>query len=91
MLSPAVLVPVARGRELAAAIPGSRLVELPDTGHVLATDSEEMVGSSEVQELVATLEQQYDALQADRPERVPSAEEIAAEFERFLAEREKND
>ena len=48
-------------------------------------------GSREVQELVATLEQQYDALQAERPERVPSAEEIAAEFERFLAEREKND
>jgi hypothetical protein len=48
-----------------------------------------MVGSTEVQELVATLEQQYDALQADRPERVPSAEEIAAEFERFLADREK--
>ena len=57
----------------------------------LADIAEEMQGSSEVQELVATLEQQYDALQAERPERVPSAEEIAAEFERFLADREKND
>ena len=57
----------------------------------MADIAEEMQGSSEVQELVATLEQQYDALQAERPERVPSAEEIAAEFERFLAEREKND
>ena len=37
------------------------------------------------------LQQQYDALQAERPDRVPSAEEIAAEFERFLAEREKDD
>ena len=55
----------------------------------MADIAEEMVGSTEVQELVATLEQQYDALQADRPERVPSAEEIAAEFERFLADREK--
>ena len=51
----------------------------------------EMAQSGEVQELVATLEQQYDTLQAERPERVPSAEEIAAEFERFLADREKND
>ena len=50
-----------------------------------------MKGSSEVQELVATLEQQYDALQAERPDRMPSAEEIAAEFEKFLADREKND
>ena len=48
-------------------------------------------GFSEVQELVATLEQQYDALQAERPDRMPSAEEIAAEFEKFLADREKND
>jgi hypothetical protein len=50
-----------------------------------------MATSTEVQELVATLEQQYDALQAEQPDRVPSAEEIAAEFERFLAEREKDD
>ena len=48
-------------------------------------------GSAEVQELVATLEEQYDALQAERARSVPSAEEIGAEFERFLAEREKND
>ena len=51
----------------------------------------EMQGSTEVQELVATLEQQYDALTADQRERVPSAEEIAAEFERFLADREEKD
>ncbi len=55
----------------------------------MADIAEEMTGSSEVQELVATLEQQYDALQADRPEQMPSADEIAAEFERFLADREK--
>src|SRR6187397_179167 len=57
----------------------------------LADIAEEMATSTEVQELVATLEQQYDALQAERPDRVPSAEEIAAEFEKFLADREKND
>jgi predicted ATP-grasp superfamily ATP-dependent carboligase len=51
----------------------------------------EMTGSAEVQELVATLEQQYDSIQADRPDPVPSAEEIAAEFEKFLADREKDD
>ena len=51
----------------------------------------EVQGSQEVQELVATLEQQYDSLQAEAADRVPSAEEIAAEFERFLADREKDD
>lgn len=51
----------------------------------------EMQGSQEVQDLVAALEQQYDALQAEQPDRVPSAEEIAAEFERFLADREKDE
>ena len=50
----------------------------------------EMQTSQEVQELVATLEQQYDALQAEH-QGVPSADDIAAEFERFLAEREKKD
>jgi predicted ATP-grasp superfamily ATP-dependent carboligase len=57
----------------------------------LADIAAEMSGSAEVQELVATLEQQYDSLQADDAERVPSADEIAAEFERFLAERDKNE
>lgn len=56
----------------------------------LSDIAEEMATSSEVQELVATLEQQYDAVRVDRPD-VPSAEEIAAEFEKFLADREKDD
>ncbi|SDU86085.1 Predicted ATP-dependent carboligase, ATP-grasp superfamily [Microlunatus sagamiharensis] len=50
----------------------------------------EMQGSQEVQELVASLEQQYEALQAEQ-QGVPSADDIAAEFERFLAERETKD
>jgi pimeloyl-ACP methyl ester carboxylesterase len=37
---------VARGRELAAAIPGARLIELPETGHLLATDAEAEVGAA---------------------------------------------
>ena len=50
----------------------------------------EMQTSQEVQELVSTLEQQYDALQAEH-QGVPSADDIAAEFEKFLADREKKD
>jgi len=53
--------------------------------------ADEMAGSSEVQELVGSLERQYDALPATSEGRVPSADEIAAEFERFLAEREKDE
>lgn len=51
----------------------------------------EMSGSAEVQELVATLEQQYDALAGDEESRMPSADEIGAEFERFLAEHDKDE
>lgn len=51
----------------------------------------EMAQSAEVQELVATLEQQYDALAADTSQQVPSADEIGAEFERFLAERDRTE
>jgi predicted ATP-grasp superfamily ATP-dependent carboligase len=56
----------------------------------MADIAEEMAGSAEVQELVASLERQYDALPGS-VDRVPSADEIAAEFERFLAERDKDD
>ncbi|WP_152362837.1 proteasome assembly chaperone family protein [Microlunatus speluncae] len=52
--------------------------------------AEEVAGSTEVQELVANLEQQYDTLTAQGIDQVPTADEIAAEFERFLAERDKN-
>jgi predicted ATP-grasp superfamily ATP-dependent carboligase len=51
----------------------------------------EMAQSGEVQELVATLEQQYDAMAADASQQVPSADEIGAEFERFLAERDRTE
>lgn len=61
---------------------------------------EEVAGSTEAQEMVGQLEQQYDSLRADRGgigfpppssddlASVPTADEIGAAFERFLAERE---
>ncbi len=57
----------------------------------LADINTEMAQSGEVQELVATLEQQYDAMAADSSQQVPSADEIGAEFERFLAERDRTE
>lgn len=54
----------------------------------LADIATEMASSSEVQELVTSLEQQFDSLQAEGADQVPSADEIGAEFERFLAEQD---
>ncbi len=54
----------------------------------LADIANEMAGSTEVQELVTSLEEQFDSLQADSVDQVPSADEIGAEFERFLAEQD---
>jgi predicted ATP-grasp superfamily ATP-dependent carboligase len=51
-------------------------------------------GSAEVAEVVQALEQQYDAFAADREsllasgEQVPTAEELGAQFEQFLAEQQ---
>jgi hypothetical protein len=52
-------------------------------------------GSSEVAEVVQALEQQYDEFTADRErlladdaETMPTAEELGAQFERFLAEQQ---
>jgi predicted ATP-grasp superfamily ATP-dependent carboligase len=62
------------------------------------TDQEiarQVEGSAEVTEVVEALEQQYDAFTADRQnllgdesEPMPTAEELGAEFERFLAEQQ---
>lgn len=54
----------------------------------LADIGAEVATSSEVQELVGQLEQNYDTTQSEGGQ-VPTAEEIGAEFERFLAERDK--
>ena len=53
-------------------------------------------GSDEVSEVVQALEQQYDAfaagsdggMLAEEPENMPTAEELGAQFERFLAEQQ---
>ena len=52
-------------------------------------------GSAEVAEVVQSLEEQYDAFTAgqesllgDDPDSMPTAEELGAEFERFLAEQQ---
>jgi predicted ATP-grasp superfamily ATP-dependent carboligase len=49
----------------------------------------EVAASGEVQEVVAQLERQYDQARESAP--VPSADEIGAELERFLAEQNKKD
>jgi 3-oxoadipate enol-lactonase len=40
------LVAPSRGRDLAHAIPGARLLEIPDTGHLVATDAEDTVATA---------------------------------------------
>jgi hypothetical protein len=62
------------------------------------TDAEiarQVAGSEEVTEVVRSLESQYDAftsegreLLAGQPENMPTADELGAQFERFLAEQE---
>jgi proteasome assembly chaperone (PAC2) family protein len=63
------------------------------------TDAEiarQVEGSDEVTEVVRSLEQQYDAfndehddLLAGTPENMPTAEELGAQFEKFLAEQQQ--
>lgn len=48
----------------------------------------EVASSGEVQEVVEQLERQYDQVKKERS--VPSADEIGAELERFLAERDRD-
>ncbi len=62
------------------------------------TDAEiarQVAGSEEVTEVVKSLEEQYDAFNADREnlladqaENMPTADELGAQFERFLAEQQ---
>jgi pimeloyl-ACP methyl ester carboxylesterase len=47
------LVPPSNGRQLADAIPGARLVEIPNAGHLLATDAEETVAGAVLSHLEA--------------------------------------
>ena len=71
------------------------------TGEAASTTDQEIArqveGSEEVAEVVRTLEQQYDEFTAERgaeladaPENMPTADELGAQFERFLAEQQRN-
>lgn len=67
------------------------LTGLPEeTAESFSLINDEMASSTETQELVAALEEAFDAAHT-RIAPVPTADEIGAEFERFLAEREPGD
>ena len=76
-----------------AALPGDALREA-----ARRTDAEiarQVEGSAEVAEVVQSLEEQYDAFAAGAtacsrttPDNMPTAEELGAQFERFLAEQQ---
>jgi len=68
------------------------LADLTRSGEeTVAEINTEMTSSAEVTELVSNLEQAYDAVSADTAGLVPSADELGAEFERYLAEQDKDD
>jgi pimeloyl-ACP methyl ester carboxylesterase len=56
------LVPPSHGRELADAIPGARLVELPDAGHMLATDREDAVANAMLDHITASARVAHSAV-----------------------------
>ncbi|MGY4720837.1 PAC2 family protein [Naumannella cuiyingiana] len=70
-------------------------LDLPDDGLAeaaeqnLAEINTEMAASAEVQQVVAGLEEHYD--NSGVTQAVPSADEIGAELERFLADRDKRE
>jgi len=77
-------------------------LELPDDSLREASDrtdvliGRQMEESGEIADLVRSLEQQYDAAKADQAESLlaegepmPTADEIAAQFEQFLADRQR--
>lgn len=66
------------------------LGDLPDKAEKnLHEIGNEVATSEEVQQVVEQFERQYDQAQSDGP--LPSAEEIGAELERFLAEQDRKD
>ncbi len=81
-------------RATGLSIPGDALREA-----ATLTDAEiarQVEGSEEVTEVVRSLEEQYDAFNADREnllasqtENMPTADELGAQFERFLAEQQQ--
>jgi len=57
----------------------------------IAEITKEMSSSTEVIELVGNLERAYDSMSTDSEGRMPSPDELGAEFERYLAERDEPD
>mgnify|MGYP001309631500 FL=1 len=55
---------------------------------VLAEIDESVASSAENQEVVAALEQQYDAETANWPNQLPSSEELMDQIEQFLADQD---
>jgi hypothetical protein len=75
-------------------LPDDNLREAADRTDVLI--ARQMEESAEIAELVKSLEEQYDAAKADQAEsllaegeQMPTADEIAAQFEQFLADRQR--
>ncbi|MFC5181572.1 proteasome assembly chaperone family protein [Actinomadura harenae] len=96
--------PAAAVAALEAVVAATGLV-LPSDGlreaaaHTDAEIAEQVAGNAEVEKVVTALEQQYDAFAgaADResllaePQEMPTADELGAQFERFLAEQDGPD
>jgi pimeloyl-ACP methyl ester carboxylesterase len=56
------LVPPSHGRELAALIPGARLVEIPDARHLSATDAEQSVATAVLGHLESARRRNYTTI-----------------------------
>jgi hypothetical protein len=87
---------------LQASVSDATGLDLPETQlseaseHTDTLIARQMEESAEIAELVRSLEQQYDAAKADQAESLladgeamPTADEIAAQFEQFLADRQR--
>jgi hypothetical protein len=79
---------------LLAAVERATGLNLPAGKITDAEIARQVAGSEEVTEVVKSLEEQYDASNADRQnllvqqENMPTADELGAQFERFLAEQQ---
>lgn len=71
------------------AIPEQGLTDMVATN--LTEIAHEMEDSAEVQSVVSGLEEQYDQNRAQDERPIPSADEIGAELEKFLADRDRKD
>ena len=91
--SAAVTVLAAVERATGLSLPNAALNEAAQLTN--AEIARQVAGSDDVAEVVRSLEHQYDAFTAEHqdllagePERMPTADELAAQFERFLAEQQ---